>query len=74
MDDILSKVAQALAARTSGNPDDITEQTRFNELALDSLDLAELVMDLEDELNITIDISQVDGTVGDLVRVIREAA
>ena len=74
MDDIMRKGALALAARTSGDPDGITAETRFNELALDSLDVAELVMDLEDDFNITIDISRIDGSVGDLVRIIREAA
>ncbi|MDD4080772.1 MAG: phosphopantetheine-binding protein [Eubacteriales bacterium] len=74
MDDIMNKVALALASRTSSDPDGIIAETRFSELALDSLDVAELVMDLEDAFSVTIDISQIDGTVGDLVRVIREAA
>jgi acyl carrier protein len=31
-----------------------------------------MVMDLEDTFNITIDISRIKGTVGDLIRVIEE--
>ncbi|NLG57694.1 MAG: acyl carrier protein [Clostridiales bacterium] len=74
MENIMSKVAEALAERRGSDPQEITAETRFNDLALDSLDVAELVMDLEDAFNVTIDITQVDGTVGDLVRVIQEAA
>ncbi len=72
--DIRSKVIEALAARRGSDPKDIKDETPFTELALDSLDIAELVMDLEDSFNITIDITKVQGTVGDLVRVIEEAA
>lgn len=72
--DIRSKVIEALAARRGGDPNGIKDETPFSELALDSLDVAEIVMDLEDTFNITIDITRVEGTVGDLVRVIEEAA
>ncbi|MHC1787369.1 MAG: phosphopantetheine-binding protein [Christensenellales bacterium] len=71
--DIRTKVIQALAARRGADPAAITDATRFTDLSLDSLDVAELVMDLEDSLGVTIDISQVQGTVGDLLRVIGEA-
>ena len=71
--DITAKVIQALADRRGTDPKDITPETKFADLALDSLDVAELVMDLEDSLNVTIDISRVKGTVGDLIAVIQEA-
>lgn len=74
MDSIMSKVAQALAERRGSDPSEITEDTKFSDLSLDSLDVAELIMDLEDAFNVTIDISKVNGTVGDLVKVIQEAA
>jgi acyl carrier protein len=64
--DISTKVIQALADRRGTDPKDI-------DLSLDSLDVAELVMDLEDSMNVTIDISRVKGTVGDLITVIQEA-
>lgn len=72
--DISSKVIQALAERRGSDPSEITEETSFADLALDSLDVAEMVMDLEDAFNVTIDITKVKGTVGDLVKVIQEAA
>jgi acyl carrier protein len=71
--DISTKVIQALADRRGTDPKDINLDTKFSDLSLDSLDVAELVMDLEDSLNVTIDISRVKGTVGDLITVIQEA-
>ena len=71
--DIMTKVAEALAERRGTDPSEITAETKFSDMALDSLDIAELIMDLEDNFNITIDISKVKGTVGDLVQVINEA-
>jgi len=71
--DIMETVATALAERRGTDPSDINLDTKFADLTLDSLDVAELIMDLEDNFNITIDIAKVKGTVGDLVDVIKEA-
>ena len=71
--DIMEKVANALAERRGTDPKDINADTKFADLTLDSLDVAELIMDLEDSFDITIDIAKVKGTVGDLVQVIEEA-
>lgn len=70
--DIKQTVISALAQRRGTEEGDITEATQFSELSLDSLDVAEMIMDLEDAFNITIDISKVKGTVGDLIAVIQE--
>ena len=71
--DIMEKVAAALAERRGTDASEINADTKFADLSLDSLDVAELIMDLEDNFNITIDIAKVKGTVGDLVDVIKEA-
>ena len=68
--DVANKVITALAERRGTDPSEITKESQFQDLALDSLDVAELVMDLEDAFNITIDITKVKGTVGDLIAVI----
>ena len=48
-DDVLTKVRDHLSAELDVNPSEITEATRFREdLDADSLDLYELVMELED--------------------------
>ena len=39
----------------------------------DSLDMVDLIMDIEDEFGVTIEAAQVGKTVGDLVRAIEEA-
>lgn len=70
--DIANTVIQALAQRRGTDASEISETTQFSELSLDSLDVAEMIMDLEDSFNITIDISKVKGTVGDLIAVIKE--
>lgn len=72
--DIQNKVIEALTQRTISGDTPITRDTSFADLALDSLDVAEMVMDLEDAFNVTIDITKVKGTVGDLIDVIEEAA
>jgi acyl carrier protein len=52
-DEVMEKVRQHLAAELEVGPDDIQEGTRFREdLDADSLDLYELVMELEDSYGI----------------------
>lgn len=51
----------------------ITEATTFEELELDSLDTIELVMNLEEEFDIEIEMSEDLKSVGDLMKVIENA-
>ncbi|MCL1835874.1 MAG: phosphopantetheine-binding protein [Oscillospiraceae bacterium] len=51
----------------------VTEQTTFEELELDSLDVVELAMKLEEELSVTIEMSDDIKSVGDLLRVLQAA-
>lgn len=71
--DVMNKIATALAERAGSAADAITPETKFQELNLDSLDVAELIMDLEDTFSVTIDMSTLDGTVGSLVKQVEEA-
>ena len=48
----------------------ITADTAFEDLKLDSLDMAELVMNIEEELDVTIELDESLKTVGDLVKLI----
>ncbi|MEA5015651.1 MAG: phosphopantetheine-binding protein [Candidatus Limiplasma sp.] len=64
------KVAELLAQRKGTTPDTISPDSQFGELALDSLDVAELVMDLEDAFNVTIEITKDMTCVADLVKAI----
>ena len=67
------KIADMLAQRKGTTADEIALDSQFQDLELDSLDVAELVMDLEDAFDVTIDITEDMKTVGDLARVIDEA-
>ena len=48
----------------------ITPESNFKDLNVDSLDIAEMVMTLEDEFNITIELEEGIATVQDLVDLI----
>ena len=50
----------------------IKPEMTFADLGLDSLDVAELVMNMEDELNVTIEISPSLKTVQDVVTLVDE--
>ncbi len=67
------KVAELLAQRKGTTSDQITLDSKFSDLKLDSLDVAELVMDLEDAFDVTIEITKDMVSVKDLVKVIDEA-
>lgn len=64
------KVAELVAQRKGSSVSDITLESKFADLKLDSLDVAELVMDLEDAFDVTIEITKDMVSVADLVRVI----
>lgn len=54
-DDIKTKVIGLVAERMGVEPDQITTETHFvNDLQSDSLDMAELVIDLEEEFKVSI--------------------
>ncbi len=74
-DDVKSKVISLVAERMGVEADQVNENTHFvNDLQSDSLDLAELVIDLEEEFNLTItdEEAQKLQTVGEAVAYIEE--
>ena len=57
-----------------GNPDlGVTESTTFDELELDSLDIVELIMSVEEEFSINIEMSEDIRSIGDLMKIIQSA-
>lgn len=53
------------------NPDDITRDSTFESLGIDSLDIVEMIMDLESELGVELDLEdQKIGTFGELAEFI----
>lgn len=69
---VFEAVAKVIAERTDCAASDVKLESTFKELSIDSLDTVELLMNLEDELNVEIELTQKVETVGDLVKFIEE--
>lgn len=65
-------IAKLLAESKDLELDAIKPEMTFAELGLDSLDVAELVMNMEDELGVTIEISPALKTVQDVAALVDE--
>ena len=70
---IFEKVAALLADYKGIDVNTITMDSSFAELELDSLDVADLVMQIEDELGVSIELDQSVTTMKDLIAKIEEA-
>lgn len=64
---MFEKIANYLANQLDVNVEDITPETTFESLGVDSLDTVEMVMDLEEELNVELELEEKISTVGELV-------
>lgn len=65
-------IAKLLAESKDLELESIKPEMTFTELGLDSLDVAELVMNMEDELGVTIEINPALKTVQDVVALVEE--
>lgn len=66
----LERVAKMVAEYKGIDESTVTMESTFKALDLDSLDLAELSMNLEDELGIELDVDESVDTVGAIVNAI----
>jgi|WetSurMetagenome_2_1015567.scaffolds.fasta_scaffold583478_2 acyl carrier protein len=66
---MLEKITKIIQDYKQDENLEITEDTTFSDLALDSLDTVEIVMNLEEQFGVTIDMDEEIKTVGDLIRV-----
>ena len=66
------KLVEILAEYKNVDPSEIKTDAPFTELGLDSLDVAELVMQIEDELDVTLEMSAAYNTVDKLVAYIEK--
>ncbi len=64
---LLDVVKEVLAENLECEPETITLETEFKSLGLDSLDLVEMVMQLEDKIGCELELNQKLVTVGDLI-------
>ena len=65
---VFEAIAELVAERVEKDVSEITPESSFKELGIDSLDTVELLMNLEDKLDMEIELDQKVETVGDLVR------
>ncbi|MGI6665141.1 MAG: acyl carrier protein [Christensenellaceae bacterium] len=66
----LDKIKAIIAEKIDLDPETITEDSSFEDMEVDSLDMVEIVMDIEEEFDISIEAEDEIKTVGDLVKLI----
>ena len=64
---VFQAIAELIAERNDSDPAEITRNTRFQDVGIDSLDTVEMLMNLEDKIGVEIELSQKVETVGELV-------
>ena len=64
---MFEKIQSYLASQLDLSADEITMDTTFESLGVDSLDTVEMVMDLEQELGVDLELEEKLNTVGELV-------
>ena len=64
---VFEAIAELVAERVEKDVSEITMDSKFQDLGIDYLDTAELLMNLEDKLGIEVELDQKVETVGDLV-------
>ena len=64
---MFEKIQAYLANQLDISPDDITPETTFESLGIDSLDTVEMVMDLEEQLGVDLELEEKLATVVELV-------
>lgn len=69
---VFDAIAELIAERNDCDKSDITMESSFRDLGIDSLDTVEMLMNLEDKLGKEIELEQAVETVGDLVRYIED--
>ena len=67
---VFEKLSKILADKLDVDVDTITPETTAADLGMDSLDVAELLMDIEDEFGVTVEPSPDLKTIEDFVKAI----
>lgn len=63
---MFEKICEYLAAQLDVASETITVDTTFESLGIDSLDIVEMVMDLEEKLGVELELNDKISTVGEL--------
>ena len=67
---MFEKIRSYLAAQLDVPAEQITMETTFESLGIDSLDMVEMVMELEEELGVDLEMEEKVATIGELVEFI----
>ena len=70
MNEVYQKIVDLIVDAKGIDPDTIHYSSTFKDLNVDSLDIAEMTMTLEDEFGITIELEEGVNTIEDLVNLI----
>ena len=70
---VLEKISEMLAENLDCDASEIKAESTFEELGIDSLDVAELIMKIEDEFGVALEMDENLKSVGDLVAKIEAA-
>ena len=70
---MLEKITEVLREYKDDPDLEVTEESTFTGLELDSLDTVELVMTLEEEFSVSIEMNESIQSVGELIKVIENA-
>ena len=65
---VFEAIARLIAEHNDCDISEITMDSKFSDLGIDSLDTVEMIMNLEDEVGCEIELDEKVETVGDLVR------
>ena len=68
---MFEKIAAYLAEQLDVPAEEITMETTFESLGIDSLDTVEMVMDLEADLGVDLELDEKITTVGELVDLVK---
>ena len=67
---VFEAIARLIAEHNDCDVSEITMDSKFSDLGIDSLDTVEMIMNLEDEVGYEIELDEKVETVGDRVRVV----
>ena len=68
------KIREIIADHSGEDEENITLETEYSSLGIDSLTIVEILMDIEDNFGVTLEAGNVGTTVGDLVAKVEENA
>ena len=70
--EIYEKIAEIISDKMDIDADEITMDSTFESLKIDSLDMVEIVMDIEEEFDVSVEDAENLKSVADLVKYIED--